>query len=256
MPALAKTQRLHNVGLAIEALKEVSGDGGPVAIKAKDIVEGHREKTLAFIWQLILQWSVGELVDCDALAAETERICSLHAAAASLPAANVFFVEEHMTELLSWSRAVCAVYNLPVHNFTVSFSDGRALCYLVHFYHPALLPLDQVNNETTYKATLKSNKASKAAASPARDRESTPEPPSDDEADGGALGAWTKTFSPTIGGVHEVSTRCRVIYVVWCGLCWLTVAFARSVLTHLAHTHTSKYMQLTLLLTHNTRVLV
>ena len=27
-----------------------------------------------------------------------------------------------------------------VENFTVSFADGRALCALLHHYHPALLP--------------------------------------------------------------------------------------------------------------------
>lgn len=36
-----------------------------------------------------------------------------------------------------------------VENFTVSFSDGRALCYLLHYYHPNLLPLDLIRQETT-----------------------------------------------------------------------------------------------------------
>ena len=39
--------------------------------------------------------------------------------------------------------------DLQVENFTVSFSDGRALCCLLHHYHPALLPLDAVHFRTT-----------------------------------------------------------------------------------------------------------
>lgn len=35
-----------------------------------------------------------------------------------------------------------------VENFTVSFSDGRALCCLVHHYHPGLLPLTKIQFQT------------------------------------------------------------------------------------------------------------
>nr|XP_015210955.1 PREDICTED: abnormal spindle-like microcephaly-associated protein [Lepisosteus oculatus] len=36
-----------------------------------------------------------------------------------------------------------------VENFTVSFSDGRVLCYLIHHYHPCYLPLSAVSKSTT-----------------------------------------------------------------------------------------------------------
>lgn len=38
---------------------------------------------------------------------------------------------------------------MQVENFTVSFSDGRVLCYLIHHYHPALLPHGAVSHGTT-----------------------------------------------------------------------------------------------------------
>lgn len=31
----------------------------------------------------------------------------------------------------------------------MSFSDGRALCCLLHHYHPALLPLSEIRFQTT-----------------------------------------------------------------------------------------------------------
>ena len=36
-----------------------------------------------------------------------------------------------------------------VENFTVSFSDGRVLCYLIHHYHPESLPEQAISHSTT-----------------------------------------------------------------------------------------------------------
>lgn len=36
-----------------------------------------------------------------------------------------------------------------VENFTVSFSDGRVLCYLIHHYHPCYIPLEAICQRTT-----------------------------------------------------------------------------------------------------------
>lgn len=38
---------------------------------------------------------------------------------------------------------------MQVENFTVTFSDGRVLCYLIHHYHPSLLPEEAVSHSTT-----------------------------------------------------------------------------------------------------------
>lgn len=42
-------------------------------------------------------------------------------------------------------NALCA----QVENFTVAFSDGRVLCYLIHHYHPSLLSDKAVSLLTT-----------------------------------------------------------------------------------------------------------
>lgn len=39
--------------------------------------------------------------------------------------------------------------SVQVENFTVTFSDGRVLCYLIHHYHPNLLPERAVSHSTT-----------------------------------------------------------------------------------------------------------
>lgn len=38
---------------------------------------------------------------------------------------------------------------IQVENLTVSFSDGRVLCLLLHHYYPDLMPLHLINLETT-----------------------------------------------------------------------------------------------------------
>ncbi|XP_053607328.1 protein abnormal spindle [Plodia interpunctella] len=51
-PAISRLQKIHNVQVALNALKEANfvivGD-----INANDIADGHREKTLSLLWQLI-----------------------------------------------------------------------------------------------------------------------------------------------------------------------------------------------------------
>ncbi|CAM9960370.1 unnamed protein product, partial [Chrysoparadoxa australica] len=50
--------------------------------------------------------------------------------------------------LLQWCQAICHSHGVPVRNFTTSFADGRALCLLVHYYHPTLLPLSAIQATT------------------------------------------------------------------------------------------------------------
>lgn len=47
------------------------------------------------------------------------------------------------------SKNCYLVIILQVENLTVSFSDGRALCLLLHHYYPDLLPRDLILWETT-----------------------------------------------------------------------------------------------------------
>ncbi|KFM78108.1 Abnormal spindle-like microcephaly-associated protein-like protein, partial [Stegodyphus mimosarum] len=50
--------------------------------------------------------------------------------------------------LLQWCQNVCAHYDYKVCNFTSSFSDGQALCLLLHHYHPNILPFDSIKRMT------------------------------------------------------------------------------------------------------------
>jgi abnormal spindle-like microcephaly-associated protein len=57
VPAVSRLQKIHNVDVALSALK----DAGYVLtgnITAKDITDGHREKTLSLLWQIIYKFQV------------------------------------------------------------------------------------------------------------------------------------------------------------------------------------------------------
>ncbi|XP_060528096.1 protein abnormal spindle isoform X2 [Cylas formicarius] len=55
VPAISRLQKVHNTQVVFDALKE-SGYDVQHDITPKDIVDGHREKTLSFLWQIIYKY--------------------------------------------------------------------------------------------------------------------------------------------------------------------------------------------------------
>ncbi|XP_034558935.1 abnormal spindle-like microcephaly-associated protein [Notolabrus celidotus] len=167
LPAISRLQKVHNVDLALQVLKSKEVDlkdehGG--AIDARDIVDGHREKTLSLLWKIIFAFHVEVVLNEDQLREEIgfltssfrtkRRLASLKADRGFQPSpAQSRAAYDHsstkITLLMEWVRAVCDFYTLKVENFTVTFSDGRVLCYLIHHYHPGLLPEQAVSHCTT-----------------------------------------------------------------------------------------------------------
>ncbi|XP_041862907.1 abnormal spindle-like microcephaly-associated protein isoform X2 [Melanotaenia boesemani] len=167
LPAISRLQKVHNVDVALQVLKgkgvDLKDERGSI-IDSRDIVDGHREKTLSLLWKIIFAFHVEVILDEDQLREEIgflrrtlrtkRRLASLRADLGIQPSPAKFRVPyEHMstkiTLLMDWVRAVCDFYNLKVENFTVAFSDGRVLCYLIHHYHPSLLPAASVSHGTT-----------------------------------------------------------------------------------------------------------
>ncbi|XP_036971161.1 abnormal spindle-like microcephaly-associated protein isoform X1 [Acanthopagrus latus] len=167
LPAISRLQKVHNVDIALQVLKskgvDLKDERGSV-IDSRDIVDGHREKTLSLLWKIIFAFHLEVILDGDQLREEIgflkrtistkRRLASLRADRGLQPSpAKTRVPYEHsstkITLLMDWVRAVCDFYNLKVENFTVAFSDGRVLCYLIHHYHPGLLPEEAVSHGTT-----------------------------------------------------------------------------------------------------------
>jgi hypothetical protein len=194
IPALSRLQKVHNIEICLNYLQDMCGasiledvksrhgmtqlrnarklkgrvrmsSSGFASLRskvdeklleqlAKDIVDGHREKTLALLWRLISSFQLQSLVDNEAIENEVGRVLSRM----SFRARDFFDLQQHEAPLrfpeedqvysllLRWCRAVCANYMVEVHDFTTSFADGKVLCYLMHYYHPMLLSKSEVGH--------------------------------------------------------------------------------------------------------------
>uniref|UniRef100_A0A3Q3DW27 Assembly factor for spindle microtubules n=1 Tax=Hippocampus comes TaxID=109280 RepID=A0A3Q3DW27_HIPCM len=165
LPAISRLQKIHNVDIALQVLKirgvDLKDEHGSV-IDSRDIVDGHREKTLSLLWKIIFSFQVilnegqlrEEIVFLRRSLRSKQRLASVRAGRGLEPSAlKTKAPYEHRSAkvvlLMEWARAVCDFYNLTLENFTVTFSDGRVLCYLIHHYHPSLISEESVHHSTT-----------------------------------------------------------------------------------------------------------
>ncbi|XP_072516320.1 abnormal spindle-like microcephaly-associated protein [Salminus brasiliensis] len=166
MPAISRLQKVHNVDISLKALREKGidlKDEHGATIDSRDIVDGHREKTLNLLWKIIFTFQVEVLLDMEQLKEEIsflkktwrtkQKLALLKADKCAVRSSNGSPRSEQssakLTLLLDWVNAVCEFYSLKAENFTVSFSDGRILCYLIHHYHPNHLRAENIHQKTT-----------------------------------------------------------------------------------------------------------
>ena len=156
VPSVSRLQKVHNVDLALTALRQ-GGAEIRKEIIAKDLVDGHREKTLEILWAIIFGYQLAAILDLDNIREEIEHLKKSLAAKARLGdanarAGNLWLQElacrspmqsalagERLELLLDWVRLVLVHHGVRIENWTTSWCDGRALCLLVHHYQPDIL---------------------------------------------------------------------------------------------------------------------
>lgn len=120
--------------------------------RPEDIVDGHREKTLAFLWSLAFHYRIYDMVNSEELKQETQDIASR--TGQTLADETLHQFDNQNTQLLlDWCRVVCAIYGLRIVNFRRSFADGQAFCYLIHHYRPELMNVKDVRSSNDYQNT-------------------------------------------------------------------------------------------------------
>eukprot|EP00956_Cyclotella_meneghiniana_P006701 scaffold8888_cov23-Cyclotella_meneghiniana.AAC.1 len=150
LPASSRANKIHNMGAVLSALHH-EGVANIDDVTAAHIVDAHQPRILQLLWSTIVHFQIGRLDE----AVVTEEIESVkrwikqkRCSSGVKVHCEVKLIEENSMELsssievvlLKWCQAICSFYNVPVENFTESFSDGKVLCLLVSFYHPTLLP--------------------------------------------------------------------------------------------------------------------
>jgi abnormal spindle-like microcephaly-associated protein len=155
LPAVSRLQKLHNVDVVLRALYEVSGLSIG-SIRAKHIVDAHRDKVLSLLWSIVAHFKLADLLDINILRREIlsvlrgfgkKKMRNTSECIGMLE--NLDNREEHesgslVSLLLKWCQVVCVQYGFEIHNFSTSFADGKALCYLIHYYHPDILRLGDI----------------------------------------------------------------------------------------------------------------
>ncbi|NXQ22282.1 ASPM protein, partial [Peucedramus taeniatus] len=168
VPAISRLQKMHNVDIVLNVLKERGvhlKDETGASIDSRDIVDRHRERTLALLWKIVFAFQVDVFLNVEHLKEEIEFLKNTHKTKTVLGAVktspNSFRAKEDSSNfssqtysenvklLMAWVNAVCRFYNIKVENFTVCFSDGRVFCHLIHHYHPCYMPLEAVCQRTT-----------------------------------------------------------------------------------------------------------
>lgn len=137
LPVVSRLQKFHNVKLALNNLK-----GIPDSILAHHIVDGHRPQVLRFLWSVVAYYCLPSLLSKDAVVAEIQRIRRIRQKEVA-----EYACDRLESALLEWSQLICSLYNFEVRNLDQSFSDGKAVCYLIHYYHPDFIHLNNVRNK-------------------------------------------------------------------------------------------------------------
>merc|ERR1719233_141726 len=166
VPAVSRLQKVHNTDVALAAYKE-GGLDIPNSIAAKDIVDGHREKTLTLLWTIIFGYQLNTVLDLQKLREEIshlKRSLSVRSRMGDMAAKagqawltglksrspqQGILAGERLELVMEWAQLVLAHYQVEVENWTVSWCDGRGLCLLVHHYQPDLLTREDIKNETS-----------------------------------------------------------------------------------------------------------
>ena len=174
VPAGSYLQKVHNVKLALSQIYKT----GP-APDSKQIVEGNRDTTLLLLWKLMYDFELKMLIDPARVRKEAatirhnqrwRRSVYGRAEAENFAVAVPMYDEnggvtypdpadaeqdskgEDDTDLesalLVWCNAVAGQYGVSVYNLTSCLADGRALCMLVHYYHPSILPTKTIKKTT------------------------------------------------------------------------------------------------------------
>ncbi|KAE8349765.1 hypothetical protein BDV28DRAFT_151585 [Aspergillus coremiiformis] len=152
-PCLSRAAKLFNVRIALNALARTGGFQQLVShVRAEDIVDGHREKTITLLWELVGQWGLTGLVDWDDMRKEIDRL--------KQKALTQYGYESVRNEewfngkdsggldeqsgdsillLKQWASILAYLKSLRLENLSTSFGDGKIYESIVDEYERYIL---------------------------------------------------------------------------------------------------------------------
>lgn len=171
-PAIGRPQKLYNVQIALSALAGVRGIPLQTldSIRAEDVVDGHREKTLSLLWALVGKCGLSTLIDVPHLVKEIDcfrdswyskrDVCVDRELDSDDDEATTELqgLEYHKRLLLCWARCIARLHGLRVSNLTTSFANPKAFECIVDTYLPSSLTSScMANSQLSLAAKLKAS---------------------------------------------------------------------------------------------------
>ncbi|KIW63136.1 hypothetical protein PV04_10011 [Phialophora macrospora] len=159
-PCHGRATKLYNAQIALSALQGVKGMAALIQdIRAEDIIDGYREKTVKLLWGLTSKWGLSGLIDWDDVQREIKRLCRIGNSSQD----NDYYdqVEEtdgyarHKVLLKSWAQAIASKKGMVVKNLTTSFADGRIFEAIVDEYEGYVPSKDSLAQNRTLSTRLR-----------------------------------------------------------------------------------------------------
>jgi len=148
-PCVSRAAKICNVQIALSALGSVRGSGAIVQdLRAEDIVDGYREKTIALLWALVSKWGLAGLVDWDDVRKEIVRLKQKAIFQFGRESVQDEYWhtnsklggdDEHAHLLQQWATILATLKGLSINNMTTSFSDGKVYESIVDEYEPYII---------------------------------------------------------------------------------------------------------------------
>ncbi|KAF7191456.1 Protein abnormal spindle [Pseudocercospora fuligena] len=126
VPCLSAAEKKYNIQVALSALESHSIEGINVVgdITAKDILDGHREKTLSLMWQLVSAFGLEHLLDWRELYNDIVQCTGRAQTVSQLN--EVLSATDGHNLLQEWASGYAVRAGLaPINNLTTAFTDGK-----------------------------------------------------------------------------------------------------------------------------------
>nr|POE48645.1 protein abnormal spindle [Quercus suber] len=150
MPCLGRAQRLYNVQISLSALADVSKTATQ-DLAADDIVDGHREKTIHFLWTLVSSHGLSTLVDWEVLQRDVRR------ASQTIDLLPPPSPSSHAEWLKAWAAVHSKRAGLTITNLTTSFANGDAYSAIVDAFTSSLPCRSSPSQSASGKPGLETN---------------------------------------------------------------------------------------------------
>ncbi|KAL4884521.1 hypothetical protein BJY04DRAFT_182695 [Aspergillus karnatakaensis] len=173
LPCLGRAVKAFNVKVALDALATTSEGRLLVSnIRAADIVDGHREKTIALLWGLVSKWGLPGLVDMDDLSQEIGQLKQRAISAGyevetfSRTLNDLAQIGEPAVLLEQWASLVAQLRGLRPEDLPTNLNGGRVYEYILDEYEGHLIDLDQTTVSTDGKTPLEARLRALGCSSP------------------------------------------------------------------------------------------